>query len=88
MSPTSRPAIRVMTWNIHGALGRNPRFDLARVVGWCGAMRPTSSPCRRSIRAGPARRSGDPFDVLQEALGDHGIGAKTITTADGDTARR
>ena len=25
-------AVRVMTWNIHGAVGRNPRFDLARVV--------------------------------------------------------
>ena len=24
--------VRVLTWNIHGALGRNPRFDLARVV--------------------------------------------------------
>ena len=24
--------IRVMTWNIHGALGGNPRFDLDRVV--------------------------------------------------------
>jgi endonuclease/exonuclease/phosphatase family metal-dependent hydrolase len=27
---------------------------------------------------------GDPFLVLQEALGNHGIGAKTITTADGE----
>ena len=24
--------VRLMTWNIHGAVGRNPRFDLARVV--------------------------------------------------------
>ena len=26
------PTVRLMTWNIHGAVGRNPRFDLARVV--------------------------------------------------------
>ena len=26
------PAVRLLTWNIHGALGRNPRFDLDRVV--------------------------------------------------------
>ena len=24
--------VRVLTWNIHGTFGRNPRFDLARVV--------------------------------------------------------
>ena len=27
-----RSIVRVMTWNIHGAVGRNPRFDLMRVV--------------------------------------------------------
>ena len=24
--------IRALTWNIHGSFGRNPRFDLTRVV--------------------------------------------------------
>ena len=32
MSADRRPSVRVMTWNIHGAFGRNPQFDLERVV--------------------------------------------------------
>jgi endonuclease/exonuclease/phosphatase family metal-dependent hydrolase len=28
----SPSTVRVMTWNIHGAVGRNRRFDLAGVV--------------------------------------------------------
>ena len=32
MREKSPSTMRVMTWNIHGALGGNPRFDLAGVV--------------------------------------------------------
>ena len=32
--------LRLMTWNIHGALGRNPRFDLARVVEFVQKLAP------------------------------------------------
>jgi endonuclease/exonuclease/phosphatase family metal-dependent hydrolase len=77
--------IRAMTWNIHGALGRNPRFDLDRVV----ALVVRHSPDIVALQEIDSRRAraahiGDPFDVLQRALGSHGIGARAISTADGD----
>jgi endonuclease/exonuclease/phosphatase family metal-dependent hydrolase len=76
--------VRLMTWNIHGALGRNPRFDLARVVALISSHKPDvvalqEVDSRRTIAGG-----GNPFDILQQAVGTHGVGAKTITTADGD----
>ena len=83
MREKSPSTVRVMTWNIHGAVGGNPRFDLAGVVElikrWDAdivALQEVDS------RRNPAR--DDPFAVLQEALGRHGIGAKSITTTDGD----
>jgi endonuclease/exonuclease/phosphatase family metal-dependent hydrolase len=73
-----------MTWNIHGAVGRNPRFDLARVVELIGRHRPDIV-ALQEIDSRRAELAGtNPFDVLQQALGNHGIGAKTISTADGD----
>jgi endonuclease/exonuclease/phosphatase family metal-dependent hydrolase len=75
-------AIRVLTWNIHGALGRNPRFDLARVV----ALIDRWDPQIVALQEVDSRRDRDvnPFEFLQRELGEHGIGAKSITTADGD----
>ena len=76
--------IRVMTWNIHGALGGNPRFDLDRVV----ALVKRHAPDIVALQEIDSRRArganvGDPFDVLQEALGTHGVGARTVVTTDG-----
>jgi endonuclease/exonuclease/phosphatase family metal-dependent hydrolase len=73
-----------MTWNIHGAVGRNPRFDLARVVEVIRRHAPDivalqEIDSRRAIAGG-----GNPFDILQQALGNHGVGAKTISTTDGE----
>jgi endonuclease/exonuclease/phosphatase family metal-dependent hydrolase len=74
--------VRVLTWNIHGTFGRNPRFDLARVVELIDrwdpqivALQEVDSRRDREINA---------FEFLQRELGEHGIGAKSITTADGD----
>lgn len=76
--------VRVLTWNIHGAVGRNPRFDLARVVELIDRWDPhvvalQEVDSRRDKAAGI-----NPFEFLQRELGEHGIGAKSITTADGD----
>ena len=76
--------VRLMTWNIHGAVGRNPRFDLSRVVELISRHKPDivalqEIDSRRTITGG-----GNPFDILQSALGSHGVGAKSISTADGD----
>jgi endonuclease/exonuclease/phosphatase family metal-dependent hydrolase len=76
--------MRVMTWNIHGAVGRNPRFDLAAVL----ALIQRWSPDIIALQEVDSRRrlpdNGNPFTLLQDTLGKHGIGAKSITTADGD----
>ena len=75
-------AIRALTWNIHGALGRNPRFDLARVVELIDRWAPQIV----ALQEVDSRRDRDlnPFEFLQRELGEHGIGAKSITTDDGD----
>jgi endonuclease/exonuclease/phosphatase family metal-dependent hydrolase len=77
-------AVRLMTWNIHGAVGRNPRFDLVRVVDLIDRWQPDiialqEVDSRRKLPGGE-----NPFTFLQEELGSHGIGAKSITTADGE----
>lgn len=76
--------VRLMTWNIHGALGRNPRFDLARVV----ALVKRHAPDIVALQEIDSRRArtaavGDPFDLLQLALGSYGIRAHSVLTADG-----
>lgn len=74
-----------MTWNIHGALGRNPRFDLDRVVAFVRGHSPDIVALQEiDSRRARAAHIGDPFEVLQQALGAHGIGAKAVTTTDGD----
>jgi len=40
MNTPGGQTVRVMTWNIHGAVGRNPRFDLERVVALVQRHRP------------------------------------------------
>jgi endonuclease/exonuclease/phosphatase family metal-dependent hydrolase len=77
------PTVRLMTWNIHGAVGRNRRFDLARVVELILRHAPDIVALQEiDSRRGSA--DGNPFTILQHALGRHGVGAKTITTADGE----
>jgi endonuclease/exonuclease/phosphatase family metal-dependent hydrolase len=83
--PAARSTLRVMTWNIHGAHGRNPRFDLDRVIDFIERHAPDVI-ALQEIDSRRPRAAGvsDPFEALQTALGDHGIGAKTITTTDGE----
>lgn len=74
--------VRLLTWNIHGVLGRNPRFDLTRVVELISRWKPDIL----ALQEVDSRRDEavNPFDFLQEELGEHGIGARSIVTADGD----
>jgi endonuclease/exonuclease/phosphatase family metal-dependent hydrolase len=74
-----------MTWNIHGTVGGNPRFDLAGVIELIRRWDPDIVALQEvdSRRQQPPS-DGNPFAYLQDALGHHGIGAKSITTADGD----
>ena len=76
--------VRVMTWNIHGTVGANPRYDLAGVVELIRRW-DADIVALQEVDSRRKHESGDnPFDYLQEVLGHHGIGAKSITTDDGD----
>jgi endonuclease/exonuclease/phosphatase family metal-dependent hydrolase len=84
MRAKSPSTVRIMTWNIHGTVGANPKFDLAAAVElikrWDAdivALQEVDS--RRAFVCG-----SNPFAVLLEALGTHGIDAKSIATADGE----
>jgi len=73
-----------MTWNIHGGVGIDGRFDLDRITAIIKRHEPDVIALQEvdSRRAAAGERS--PFELLREAVGEHGIDAKSITTADGD----
>jgi endonuclease/exonuclease/phosphatase family metal-dependent hydrolase len=75
--------VRVMTWNIHGALGRNRRFDLLRVVDLIRRWDPHIVALQEVDSRRTLTEFGDPFSFLERELGRHGIGAKSIETTDG-----
>ena len=73
-----------MTWNIHGAYGRNPRFALEAVIALIARHEPDVVALQEiDLRRPRAAGIEEPFRALQSALGGHGIEAKSITTADG-----
>ena len=74
--------VRVMTWNIHSGVGTDGRFDLTRVVKTIGAIPDVVALQEVDSRQtlAPARSA---FAVLRDAVGEHGIEAKSIITADG-----
>jgi endonuclease/exonuclease/phosphatase family metal-dependent hydrolase len=76
--------VRILSWNIHGAVGRNPRFDLTSVVNLVRRWDPDivalqEVDSRRAIAGGI-----NPFEFLPGAVGAYGVGAKSMTTEDGD----
>lgn len=84
MSEARGRAVRIMTWNIHGALGRNPRYDLTRIVELIRRWDPDivalqEVDSRRGLAGG-----ANPFEFLPGAVGIYGIDAKSVTTKDGD----
>ncbi len=72
-----------MTWNIHGTFNLNRRFDLKRVVELIKRVDPDVVALQEVDSRGLQEGHDDPFDALRDAVGDHGIGAKSIVTADG-----
>jgi endonuclease/exonuclease/phosphatase family metal-dependent hydrolase len=70
-----------MTWNVHGASGRNNKFDIARVMDLVRAHDPDIV----ALQEIDSRRgAGDFFAFLKKEFGGHGIEAHSIMTADGD----
>lgn len=78
------PTVRAMTWNIHGGIGPDHRFDLRRVVDLVRRWDPDVLAVQEVDSRHPPAGHGSPFTFLRESLGHHGIEAKSITTADGD----
>lgn len=76
--------VRILTWNIHGSVGRNPRFDLSRVVELIDHWDPHVVALQEVDSRRDNESGVNPFEFLQRELGEHGIGAKSITTDDGD----
>jgi endonuclease/exonuclease/phosphatase family metal-dependent hydrolase len=76
--------VRIMTWNIHGAFGRNPRFDLARVTALIRRWDPDIVALQEVDSRRALAGAADPFEYLTGAVGHHGIGAKSLTSKDGD----
>ena len=68
--------MRLMTWNIHGALGRNPRFDLDHVVRLVQRHAPDIV-ALQEINSRRARGcTGDPFDILRRAWASTACGPR------------
>lgn len=76
--------VRVMTWNIHGTLGRNPRFDLVRVADLIRRWDPDIVALQEVDSRRALADAANPFEYLTGAVGLYGIGAKSLTSTDGD----
>lgn len=76
--------IRVLTWNIHGGVGRDGRFDLGRIIGLIRGWEPDLV----ALQEVDSRRNipGDvpAFAHIAAELGFHAVEAKTILAKDGD----
>jgi endonuclease/exonuclease/phosphatase family metal-dependent hydrolase len=77
------PTVRVMTWNIHGTIGRRTPWDIDRTIAFIRRIDPDIVALQEVDSRHPPR-DVDPFLALPEALGSHGVGAKSITTQDGE----
>lgn len=76
--------VRVMTWNIHGGVGTDRGFDLARIGATIARHRPDVVALQEVDSRRSVAGARSPFELLRERIGEHGIEAKSITTADGD----
>ncbi len=80
---SSAATVRVMTWNIHGGLGADRRFDLTRVVDIIRRHRPDLVALQEVDSRRTIAPASSAFAVLREAVGAHGVEAKSIIAPDG-----
>ncbi|MBU0726290.1 MAG: endonuclease/exonuclease/phosphatase family protein [Alphaproteobacteria bacterium] len=74
--------IRVFTWNIHGAIGPDRRYDLERVIALVRLHKPDIIALQEVDSRG--RNGNSPFQRLVATLGTHSAEARTITAPDGE----
>lgn len=80
--------LRVLTWNIHGCVGRDRRHDPERIATRLRLLSPDVAALQEvDTRQRPARQlpnGGDSIPgYLREQVGDHGHDAWALTSADG-----
>lgn len=76
-------SIRVLTWNIHGGVGRDGRHDLARVVALVQRHDPDIVALQEVDSRGRQNIATPLLSFLTQALGSHAAEARTITAPDG-----
>jgi endonuclease/exonuclease/phosphatase family metal-dependent hydrolase len=78
--------MRLMTWNIHGGLGSDWRWDLPRIVEVIQRHAPDIVALQEvdSRRTARAQFASPAFEYLAEAIGTHIAEARLITAPDGD----
>ncbi|MCF8470870.1 MAG: endonuclease/exonuclease/phosphatase family protein [Parvibaculum sp.] len=74
--------LRVLSWNVHGGVGPDRRYDFARIVELIRRHNPDVIALQEIDSRG---RGGDgpPLSLLREALGEHAAEARTISAPDG-----
>lgn len=74
--------LRVLTWNIHGGIGRDGRYDLDRILALARAFHPDVVALQELDSRGRLATLA-PLLHLQQGLGEHSAEARTITVPDG-----
>lgn len=77
-------SIRVMTWNIHGAVGADRRCDPQRALALIARHRPDILALQEVDGRVRFRREARAFETFAAALGEHGVEARMIRKGDAD----
>lgn len=82
MAEISGRAVRIVTWNIHGCVGRDGRFDMARTADVLTRLN-ADVVALQEVDSRHRDAAADTFDYLRDRLGEHGLHATTMTNARG-----
>lgn len=78
----TRGGLRVLSWNIHGGVGPDRRYNLQRIVDLVASHDPDVIALQEVDSRGSMRECA-PLATLKEALGEHSAEARTISAPDG-----
>jgi endonuclease/exonuclease/phosphatase family metal-dependent hydrolase len=76
--------LRALTWNIHGGVGRDGRFDLVRIVDLIRGWQPDIVALQEVDSRRCAIGDVPAFTFIAGELGFHAVEAKTIVAKDGE----
>ncbi|MEX2617269.1 MAG: endonuclease/exonuclease/phosphatase family protein [Alphaproteobacteria bacterium] len=75
--------LRLVTWNIHGGIGTDGRFDLKRIGGIIRALAPEIAAFQEVDMRTKRDAQTDIYAYLRSQVGDHGHQAWALSGADG-----